>query len=32
MGFLPLGKQASTPAYRQAGLPASRQVEGSLGF
>jgi len=22
MGFLPLGRQASTPAYRQAGLPA----------
>ena len=22
MGFLPLGRQASIPAYRQAGLPA----------
>jgi len=22
MRFLPLGRQASTPAYRQAGLPA----------
>ncbi len=22
VGFLPLGRQASTPAYRQAGLPA----------
>jgi len=26
VGFLPLGRQASTPACRQAGLPTDRQA------